>query len=41
VASFDAHRWGAVILSDAARLQRQGVDRAGVPFEAGFGVAAS
>ena len=36
VASFDAHRWGAMILSDAARLQRQGVDRAGVSFEYTF-----
>ena len=40
VAGFDAHRWGAMILSDAARLQRQVVERAGA-FGLGFGAAVS
>jgi trehalose 6-phosphate synthase len=40
VAGFDAHRWGATILSDAARLQRQVVERAGA-FGLGFGAAVS
>jgi trehalose 6-phosphate synthase len=41
VGGLDAHRWGALLLSDAARLGRQRTERTGVPFEMGFGVAAS